>query len=100
MNEEDKAEHLTQEVVKEQESKLILGGVKQLFMQYRSNLFGELQASNWRQTKKREEIYRQLKSIDTVEAILLTSIQTGKMARNQLSLMQRATQKARNIVGL
>lgn len=99
LTEEEQAKHLTNEVVKEQAAKVLLNGLKGLFIEYNAELFEALKRSNHKETEKREEIYRQLKSIDTVEAKLLEAIQTGSMAREQLSLMQKATQKVRNIVG-
>ncbi len=99
LNEEEKAKQLTKEVVREQQAKVILNGVRNLFIEYNAELFESLKRTKHKETEKREEIYRQLLSIDTVEAKLLEAIQTGSMAREQLSLMQKATQKVRNIVG-
>ena len=99
LNQEEQARQLTSEIVKEQSAKVLLNGLKGLFIEYSAELFEALKRSNHKDKEKREEIYRQLKSIDTVEAKLLEAIQTGGMAREQLSLMQKATQKVRNIVG-
>lgn len=99
LTEEEQAKHLTNEVVKEQQAKVLLNGIKGLFIEYSAELYEEIKRSNYKDKEKREEIYRQLKSIDTVEAKLLEAIQTGSMAREKLSLMQKATQKVRNIVG-
>lgn len=96
MTEEERSEHLTNEVVKEQQAKVILNGVKDIINQYRGELFNSLTQTKWMQRGKREEIYRQLKSVDTFEARLLKDIQTGKIARQQLSLLS----KAKNVVGL
>ena len=87
---EERAKHLTNEVVKEQSAKVLLNGVKGLFIEYSAELFEALKRSNHKDTEKREEIYRQLKSIDTVEAKLLEAIQTGSMAREQGDIVNDA----------
>lgn len=99
LTEEEQAKHLTNEVVEEQAAKVLLNGLKGLFIEYGAELYESLKQSNYKETEKREEIYRQLKSIDTVEAKLIEAIQTGSMAREQLSFLQKTTQKVRNIVG-
>lgn len=100
MNEEEKAEHLTNEVMEEQRAKTILNGVKSHFLAYQAELFDSFSKTDSNEKEKREEIYRQIKSINVVEARLLKAIQTGKLARDELSRMQQLAKTAKNIVGL
>lgn len=100
MNEQEKAEHLEREIIGGQQAKLVLNGVKQHFTAYRAELFNAFSKSDYQEKEKRDEIYRQMKAIDTVEARLLKAITTGDFARDQLSRMQKLANKAKNIVGL
>jgi len=100
MNEQEKAEHLTNEVIKEQEAKVILNGIKGHLMAYQAELFVSFSKTDHGEKEKREEIYRQMKSLNVVEARLIKAIQTGKLARNELGRMQKLANKAKNIVGL
>lgn len=100
MNEEEKAEHLTNEVLEEQRAKVILNGVKGHLVAYQAELFQAFSKTSHEEKEKREEIYRQMKSLNTVEARLLKAIETGKLARAELSRMQKLAKTAKNIVGL
>jgi phosphopantetheine adenylyltransferase len=100
LTEDEKAEKLTEEVVKEQKAKVIINGVKEILDRYKMELFYSLSQSKWMQVKKRENIYMQIKAVNELEVRLIRDIQTGKMARDQLSQMQKVAQKAKNVVGL
>lgn len=100
MNEEQRAEHLTNEVLEGQQSKLILNGVKRHLIAYRAELFDKFGRSEYKEKDFRDEIYRQMKAIDTVEARLLKAIETGDLAKQQLSQMQKLANGVKNIVGL
>ena len=95
-------QQLTQEVERELSAKKILNNpeFRRVFIEYNAQLFESLKATKWEENEKREEIYRQLKSLDTMEAKFLEALQTGKMARHQLSLMQKAAKTVKNVVGL
>ncbi|MBL4664317.1 MAG: hypothetical protein JKY22_12370 [Flavobacteriaceae bacterium] len=96
MNNQQK-EILTKEIEEESKAELILNGTNQYFIEYKAQLFEESKATGWKEVDKREEIYRQLKSIDVVQSKLLTAIQTGSMAREQLSAWQKAKNRLKVI---
>lgn len=102
LTEEEKVAKLESDVVREQQAKAVLTNPEfmRAFTAYRAKLFDSFSSSNHDETERREEIYRQMKSLDTVEATLRKSLQDGRMAREQLSLMQKVANKAKNIVGL
>lgn len=85
-------EILTNEIHREQSASTVLNNAEfqKAFIGYKADLFDSFSKTEWDATGKREEIYRQLKSLNTVEAKLLRLIQTGSMAREQLSIMQKA----------
>ncbi len=94
----EESELLTREVQEEQESKVILNGVKKYLIAYQAELFVNLKESDWKDTEKREEIYRQLKTADEFEGRLLTAIQSGTMAREKLSTMDKFKQKFKQVI--
>ena len=102
LTEEEKEAKLQSDVVREQQAKAVLTNPEysRAFTAYRAKLFERFSSSNHEDTELREEIYRQMKSLDTVEATLRKSLQDGRMAREQLSRMQKLAKKAKNIVGL
>lgn len=95
-------EQLTREVQREGLAKSVLNNpeFKRVFISYSAELFESLKRTKWDDKEKREEIYRQLKSLDTMEAKFLEALQTGKMARHQLTKLQRAANAVKNVVGL
>jgi len=95
-------ERLTQEVVREQAAESVLNNAefKRFFLEYRGQLFDSLSHTKWNEIDKREEIYRQLKSLNTMEAKLTEAINTGKMARDELNRMQKAAKAVKNVIGL
>lgn len=94
---EDESKQLTKEIEKESESIVLLNGLKSHFDEYRNELSALIPNTKHSEVEKREEIYRQLKSINTVEARLLTAIQTGSLAREQLTMWQKCTNKLKVI---
>lgn len=95
-------EQLAQEVSREQVAKQVLNNpeFKKFFIEYKDDLFDKIIRTEGEDIKKREECYRQLKSLGIMEAKLIRSIQTGKMARDQLSRMQKLAESAKNVIGL
>ncbi len=84
-NNQEESDLLAHEVQEEQSAKVILNGVKKYLIAYQAELFQEMKDQNWKDIEKREEIYRQLKSVDEFESRLLTAIQSGTMARETLA---------------
>jgi hypothetical protein len=99
MNQEEVDEKLVSEMNNGQTASLIYNGVSNLFLEYEAELFESMKSSSFKDVEKREEIYRQLKSLGTVKGKLLSAIQTGKMAKEQLSLIDRAKQSINNMIG-
>ena len=97
-NNQEESELLTREVQDEQSAKVILNGVKQYLIAYQAELFKEMKETSWKDTEKREEIYRQLKSADEFEFRLKTAIQSGTMAREKLSTMDKFKQKFKQVI--
>ena len=96
MNQDEEAQ-LTQELQRSTDAEIVLNNkeFKRAFEDYTNELINEIKRTKWEETNKREEIYRQLKSLGTVEAKLTRCIQTGKMAKQQLSLLKQA----KNLIG-
>ena len=99
MNQEDRINHFTKEFQSGQESKFIYDGVKAHLNFYRAELFDAFSKSGSFAKKKREEIYRQIKAVDTFEARLLELIKTGNMAKEEISLIQEMKDTITNTVG-
>lgn len=87
MSENEKAERLQSEILKGDEAETLLKGIQPYFTAYSGELYQNLKKTKFNEVDKREEYYRQLKAVDTLEALITTSIQTGKMARTELSFM-------------
>ncbi len=90
-------EQISREIKEEREAKILLHGLKAHFDDYKKELTASIPNTKHTEVDKREEIYRQLKSINTVEARLLTAIQTGSLAREQLTMWQKCQNKLKVI---
>ncbi len=101
MREVSEEEQLSQEVVRGNQARAVLDNpeFRRAFIEYQAELFDSLKKSKWDAPEKREEIYRQCKALDTIEAKLTVSLQTGTMAVKQLSLMQKAANGLKNVIG-
>lgn len=103
MNNVNKTEEelLTQEVIREQSALSVLNNkeFQRAFIGYRADLFDSFSKTKADEHDKREDIYRQIKAVDTVEAKLIRVIKTGKMAREQLSILAKAAKSIINMVG-
>ena len=93
----EQGEKLTEEISLANDAEKTLNQMKSHFDDYRNELSGEIPRTKHEEVAKREKIYRQLKSINTVEARLLLAIQTGKLAREQLTLWQKCQNKLKVI---
>ena len=72
---------------------------KQFFEEYRAELVDNLIRTKGDEVDKREEFYRQLKSLGIMKVKLTKAIQTGKMARDELSIMHKAANAFKNVIG-
>ncbi|MCZ6898345.1 MAG: hypothetical protein O7D95_06550 [Betaproteobacteria bacterium] len=97
---DDQKEQITREIIEEQQAQEIINKVGKYFVEYEQQLFKEIKTTKWEESDKRNELYRQLKSLDTVAAKITRAIQTGKMARTQLTQWQKAAKQVKNMVGL
>jgi len=95
----DQKEQISREIIEEQEANKILQSVGKYFIEYDQQLHQEFKRTPWNDKEKREEIYRQSKSLDTVVAKITRTIQTGKMARTQLTQWQKAAKQVKDMVG-
>ena len=84
-------DQLSKEIAEETEAGKLLNAIGGHFVAMRAQIFGEFSSSNFDESELREECYRQLNSLDRFEARLLTSIQTGKMARKQIENINKNT---------
>ena len=100
--EKDRQELLTNEVLRAQSAEAVLNNseFKRFFDEYRGDLFRKIMESKGDEIDKREEFYRQLKSLGIMEANLTRAINTGKMARDEMTRLQKLTAVTRNVVGL
>lgn len=96
----DQKAQITREIIAEQDAQELINNVGKYFVEYEEQLFKELKTTEWKENDKRNEIYRQLKTLDTVAAKISRAIQTGKMARTQLTQWQRTAKQVKNMVGL
>ena len=96
---DDQKKQISREIISEQEANKILESVGKYFIEYDQQLQREFKKTAWDDRKKREEIYRQLKSLDTVVAKITRAIKTGEMARQQLTQWQKAAKQVKNMVG-
>jgi len=94
MNEKQAELKLVAEVDRGKKAEAVLNNseFKRAFKEYSVMLFDSFKRTDHTKDgkEKREEIYRQIKALDTVEAKLTESIQTGEMAIEQLSIIQKA----------
>jgi O-phosphoseryl-tRNA(Cys) synthetase len=102
MNDLTEEERLSVEISQEEQAKKIINNplFQKVFVEYSGQLYNALKRTKWNESEEREEIYRQLKSLDTMEAKFTEALQTGKLARHQLTLMQKAAKKVKNVIGL
>lgn len=94
-------ERLKREVNREQQAEAVLKNpvFNQFFIEYRAQLVDSIIRSEGDAVNKREEFYRQLKSLGIMEAKLISAIQTGKMARDELSRLQKIAKAAKDMIG-
>ncbi len=94
-------ELLASEVIREQSALSVINNAEfqTAFISYKAELFDSFSKTNADQQEKREDIYRQIKAVDTVEAKLIRVIKTGSMAREQLNMLSRAAKSIKNMVG-
>lgn len=97
--EEEHKEKLTNEFRNGQDAQILLNGVENLLAMYKADLFRDLTDTKPDQIEEREEVYRQLKTIEFVERKLSTAIQTGKWAKQQLTSFDKAKQLINNVIG-
>jgi len=97
---DDQKKQISREIIEEQEANKLLTSFGQYFIEYDQQLHQEFKKTAWGDKEKREEIYRQSKSLDTVMAKITKKIQTGKMARTQLTQWQKAAKAVKNVIGL
>lgn len=62
---------------------------KESMLHIRAGLMRELEQSTWRQSKLRDEIWRQLKNMDKFEAHIIKVMKNGEFAQKELTLAQR-----------
>lgn len=96
---DNQKEQISREIIEEQNAKELINKVGKYFVEYEEQLFKEIKTTKWEENDKRNEIYRQLKSLDTVAAKITRAIQTGTMARTQLTQWQKAAKSVKNMVG-
>lgn len=89
----DQQEQNSREILEEQEATKILQSVGKYFIEYDQQLYQEFKSTTWKDNLKREEIYRQSKSLDTVIAKITRAVQTGGMARETLTYWQKLSIK-------
>lgn len=99
MNEEQLEENLVNEFRNGKDAKILKNGLENLLAMYKAELFNDLIATDADEKDKREEAYRQLKTVEYVEGKLIKAIQTGEMAKQQLSAMDKAKQLMNNMIG-
>lgn len=96
---DNQKDQISREIIEEQNAKELINKVGKYFVEYEEQLFKELKTTKWEEDDKRNEIYRQLKSLDTVAAKIARAIQTGSMARQQLTQWQKTAKTVKNMVG-
>ena len=99
MNEDQREEALVNQFRNGQDAQKLMNGIENLLLMYKGELMAELTSSGDEEKERRESIYRQLKTIDYVESKLLTAIQTGKLAKQDLTAMDKAKQLINNMIG-
>lgn len=99
MTEEQLEENLVNEFKNGTDAKKLKNGLENLLSMYKAELFNDLMSTKSSQAEEREEVYRQLKTVEFVERKLIKAIQTGEMAKRQLSLMDKAKQSINNVIG-
>lgn len=99
MTEEEKAEALTNQYRNGQDAKALKNGLENLLAMFKAEIFNDITSTKPSETNNREEFYRQLKTIEYVEKRLITSIQTGEFAKQQLSAIDKAKQYLNNMIG-
>ena len=62
---------------------------KRSFLEYRAELFDAFGKTKSSDTSIREDIYRQVKSLDVVEGKLIQLIEDGEIAREKLSIWKK-----------
>lgn len=96
--ESEKGERISREIGAGDEAKASLKVLDFHFTAFRAHIFQDISESTYKETDKREELYRQLKSIEYVESRLKKSIQTGKLAEKELSMWQTAKNKLKQVI--
>jgi hypothetical protein len=95
----EQSKQIKQELEREKEAKKIVNNKEfvKAFEDYKAELFKAFSTSKYDEIEKREELYRQVKSLNTVRGKLEKVLITGKMASEQLSVWQKAKKNMRII---
>ncbi len=98
---EAEQEQITVEIQQELQAKQVLDNplFKRAFSEYNMQLFDEFSHSKDDEEEKRTAIYRQMKALNTVAAKLTKAIQTGSMARKQLTRWQEIANRFKKVIG-
>lgn len=99
MTEEEQYESLVNQFRNGQDAKKLQSGLENILTMYKGELFNSLLDTEDGQTKERDDIYRQLKTIDYVESRIINAIHTGEMAKQELSAFDKAKQLLSNMIG-
>ena len=90
MNKVDRDKHLAGEYRAGEEAKEVTEHplFKGAILTYKAMLFESFTLSSTTDTEKRENIYRQMKALDSVEANLIELVETGKLALDELNITE------------
>jgi hypothetical protein len=90
------------EIDREEEANKILNNpeFKRVFIEYTAQLLDSLTSTKADEVERREDIYRQMKSLNVVEGKFIKALQTGKLARQTLSNWQKLANNTKKIIGL
>ena len=69
--------------------------VKSAFHDIKNNLIKKITSSSFKEQDEREDCYRMLRALESVEGQFFKHIQTGKVAENKLSLAQKVVKTLR-----
>lgn len=100
MNAKERKEQLDQEAGRKAEAQRILGSSlhKEAWNMVRADLFNKFTSTAWDQKEEREQLYREMKSLQRVEKYYNSIVSTGKMAEDELTRLQRSAKVAKQFI--
>jgi hypothetical protein len=98
----DQERQILDEINREESANKILNNpeFKRVFIEYTAQLLDSLTSTQANEVEKREDIYRQMKSLNVVEGKFIKALQTGSLARQTLSNWQKLANNTKKIIGL